>query len=1294
VIILKNVTAVDNLPAISVGYGTSFDALDLPAQTGVTYDDGSKGTSQISWTEGSYNGSQEGTYTLYGDLIVADGIGNMSNLKASILVTVLARPKHIVSVAASDTVTVDYGTSFSALQPKLPSTLTVTFDDNSQQSLPVVWRPAGYDRHAAGAYTLYGDLVLNSGIVNMDSVLAEIAVVVDRQFIVAVNAPSTIEVPFGTAFSDLILPETAGVTYNDGNTGNVTVEWQSGNYRSDLEGMYTLPGTLVPSGDIDNPDNLQAQINVRVLRRLLDMVSVHEPDTVHVPFGTFFADALSRLPGTVQVTLDNGQTAQVQVTWSEGDYQGNSSGPYVLSGTLTVPEGLSNSNVLDGKVTVVVDNRFLTAVDQLPPVTVSYGTAFGDLPLPVDVGVTYNDGSAERLPVSWNPAGYDAGTPGDYTLTGVLILPDDTDNPDDLKASVQVRVLVRKKNLVAVLADHITVDFGTAFGSIALPQTVTGVFEDLSQEPVNIFRWLPQDYDGSVAGVYPVKGLLNLSETVENPDSLSALLNVTVLPKYIRSLSPVTDLAVDFGTAFDQLPLPASVQVAYNDNSAGMADVIWQVGEYNEVAPGVYTLTGDLVPEMDAINKNNLQATIRVTVRNRIRVLTAVASGSLEVPYGTSFANLPLPPKLQGTFDDGSTEDLNIQWSQGDYEPSAAGVYAVSGRIGLPADAVNPNGIEAYAFISVGRKYIVSVAEPDTLRVPYQTIFEMLPLPYQVSVVFNDGSAGLLPVEWSRGGFNGETGVHRISGSLVLDEDTENPDDRQPFVMIEVGARIPNIESVATVPEIIVPFGTSLSEVMARLPEKVRVVYDTALEGELVTNWSAEAYDRLVAGPYIFKGTLRLAPGTTNLNELFAEVVVTVSEKAVISVTDPDPIQGIYGTAFASLNLPVNVRVSYNDNSSEELPVIWDEGAYNSSTLAEQQLSGLIQLPLGVVNTLNLEAKIKVLLLKNILSVEAVGTRSVTYGTPYAGLSLPGTVRVVYNDLSEAQLAVTWDSSLYAAAGAGQLAMDATLPVVPGTLNADDLKASVMIEISKAPLIITAEHKIRNQGEANPELTVTYEGFVKGESEAALVTKPVVSTSALGNSPVGSYPILIGGAVSANYEIEVVSGTLHVVAEPLAPLPASGRLSVFRIADYMLRLGEISAAERSGRLTIEFLNARSHLEGKEKPFKVRGWYGYSGPKTTATLVTLGIRSITTGTASTGGYVHYNGGADILEQGVCWSTSPEPTIDGSKVSGGNAGTFSCDLTGLQPATTYYVRAYARNSEGIAYGNEVSFTTGGN
>ena len=99
--------------------------------------------------------------------------------------------------------------------------------------------------------------------------------------------------------------------------------------------------------------------------------------------------------------------------------------------------------------------------------------------------------------------------------------------------------------------------------------------------------------------------------------------------------------------------------------------------------------------------------------------------------------------------------------------------------------------------------------------------------------------------------------------------------------------------------------------------------------------------------------------------------------------------------------------------------------------------------------------------------------------------------------------------------------------------------------------------------------------------------------------------------------------------------------------------------------------------------------------TTPTLATVNINTITniSATSSTiNSIITSNGNSTITESGVCYATTVSPDITKSKVvKTVSGGKFSCLLTGLNPETTYYVRAYASNNTGIAYGNELSFLT---
>jgi hypothetical protein len=94
----------------------------------------------------------------------------------------------------------------------------------------------------------------------------------------------------------------------------------------------------------------------------------------------------------------------------------------------------------------------------------------------------------------------------------------------------------------------------------------------------------------------------------------------------------------------------------------------------------------------------------------------------------------------------------------------------------------------------------------------------------------------------------------------------------------------------------------------------------------------------------------------------------------------------------------------------------------------------------------------------------------------------------------------------------------------------------------------------------------------------------------------------------------------------------------------------------------------------------------------ASVNTSGISSISSNSAVGGGQVVSDGGVSVSSRGVCWNLTGNPTTSDSRtVDGNGVGTFTSNITGLQPNRTYYVRAYAINSVGNSYGTQTTFTT---
>ena len=98
-----------------------------------------------------------------------------------------------------------------------------------------------------------------------------------------------------------------------------------------------------------------------------------------------------------------------------------------------------------------------------------------------------------------------------------------------------------------------------------------------------------------------------------------------------------------------------------------------------------------------------------------------------------------------------------------------------------------------------------------------------------------------------------------------------------------------------------------------------------------------------------------------------------------------------------------------------------------------------------------------------------------------------------------------------------------------------------------------------------------------------------------------------------------------------------------------------------------------------------------GP-TIPTVTTKPVSNISDSKATCGGNVTADGRSEVTARGVCWAKSEYPTIDGDHTENGKGlGEFTCQMTDLEQGVTYYVRAYATNKQGTAYGDQFSFST---
>jgi hypothetical protein len=799
--ITYDIVSVETIEDISVDFGTEFAALTLPSTVTVTLDNDDTEELSVVWEEGDYDGNIANTYILTGIIQLIDGITNPSNIQANINVIVLEEvvPLAIVSVEALEDITVDFGTLFAALP--LPATVEVTLDDTSTEILNVTWEQGTYNGNVDGTYTLVGNIELIAGITNPENIKASISVIVSPEVIVpeevtivgwtfpvADNRGANLGIEDN--IGKLISRETSfagSYSYTTGTNPSIrTTSWDGGNgvkfwvVEFSTIGYENLTLSSAQRSSNTGPRDFKVQYKIEAG----DWTDLENSNiTVADNFTTGVLNNLS-LPETLK------NRSSVSLRWI---MRSNTS----VGGTTVASTGASNiSNILikgfAGEFPVNI-----ISVSELAPFEVLLGTVFADLVLPESVTVTLDNLSTTSLDINWIEGEYDGSTLGTYTIFGDLVLTGEIYNPENLQAEITLFVvdeITTPNTIVSIeVLDDVIVNFGTAFADLVLPETVTVTLDNEETEILGV-NWAQGSYNGNIADTYTLVGTLQLIIGIENPENLTAEVNVIVNPGFepevvVGWTFPVADnFGADLGiesnigknisreSGFEgsyTFPMGVTTQSISSTSWASGADLKYWIVEFSTIGYGDLILSS--AQQSSSTGPRDFKVQYKFGQNDWTDLDGAVITTENNFTAGV-LNEIALPEILN------NKASVSLRWIMTSNISVGGGEVAGAGTSRI--DNIIIEGMFSEDF----KRIVTSVEVLDDINVEvFTTTFADLNLPETVTVFFDDEGSEELSVIWSAGDFNGDVvGEYIIEGDIILGDNMLNPDGIKASVKVIV----------------------------------------------------------------------------------------------------------------------------------------------------------------------------------------------------------------------------------------------------------------------------------------------------------------------------------------------------------------------------------------------------------------------------------------------------------------------------------------------------------------------------
>ncbi len=692
------ITADQSVPLEKEGLGHSLGepvTVPVPETVEAELDNGETVELDVIWDIDSYNPHQTGEQTIYGEVVLKNGIGNPNGLTARLDITVMPAEYWIID-SNPQTISIDVlaGTTKDEILKKIePKIIDVdvmnaetgdelyiytgfTFSDEYTENTL-------YNPNQLGKQTLIGRFYDN--FLDETTVPPCVEVEVNVVSSVIVSVPEKHVNAYQCAAFDTIenLPQKVTVNLENGMTAEVDVDWHSDTYERGIAGDQIITGELVnlPEGVIQPEEEKIATLIVHVLPVSYKITAVTpdedyfetDKDGNTLYAGFTLSELRSKLPvDKVKVQLES-VTEEIEFTTdyeldftleeeNNPDYVSEEEYFDYLYGTLVLPENISNPNNEMYEFTVFTCAVEIEGIEPVS-VIVDYYTEFDDIDIP-DTYVKLSNGQRRKIGVDWgtgeeynpDPEDLTEDHPVEFNLTGTLCdVPPYINHYDDIDIPQLTITLVLPKvyKITDISPARIPetgtkkINLGSSIDDIDKlieSHTATITLENLkgvtSTQDVT-FTLREEDnghYDAMSEEEFELIANLNLPEGIENPYNKQLVISVRP-SKYTIKTAVVSKVnGVVAGTPFEEIEMPNKVMVNYTDTVTKQGEVpvaSWDGSKYDKDKIGNQPIKGTFPDPLPVYvtNPNNRTPSALINVVDPTTTILSAKQVTGAVPF-------------------------------------------------------------------------------------------------------------------------------------------------------------------------------------------------------------------------------------------------------------------------------------------------------------------------------------------------------------------------------------------------------------------------------------------------------------------------------------------------------------------------------------------------------------------------------------------------------------------------------------------------------------------------------------